>query len=137
MPRSLLTASLLVAVLAVSCGSAAAPEPLRQGREVYGNKCAACHGAAGQGGVGPTLAGVTETWPSCTDQIRWITLGSEGWREQEGDSYGATAKPVLGGMPGHGETLGAAEIAAVAAFERVTYGGAEEAATLAACGVGG
>ena len=132
-----LTATLLAAVLTASCGGAdSAPGALREGREVYGNVCSACHGSAGQGGVGPTLTGVLQTWPSCADHVLWVTLGSDEWLAQEGPTYGATAKPVQGGMPGHGATLSSRQIAAVAAWERVTYGRADEASTLAECGVG-
>jgi mono/diheme cytochrome c family protein len=81
------------------------------------------------------LATVTVTWPDCLDHIRWVTLGSEGWRVEVGGTYGATAKPVQGGMPAHRDTLTPEQIAAVAAFERITYGGAAAAETLAACGV--
>jgi hypothetical protein len=39
-------------------------------------------------------------------------------------------------MPEHGATLSAREIATVVAWERVTYGRADEAVTLVECGVG-
>jgi hypothetical protein len=39
-------------------------------------------------------------------------------------------------MPAHRALLEPDEIAAVSAFERVRYGGADEAATLAGCGIG-
>lgn len=124
-----------LSLLAVSCGGSAPSGAVASGREVYAARCSTCHGASGQGGVGPSFAGVVETWPDCSDHIRWVTLGSDGWREAVGDTYGATAKPVQGGMPGHGDLLTTDEIAEVAAFERITYGGADEAATLAACGI--
>jgi hypothetical protein len=78
---------------------------------------------------------VLATWPECADHIRWITIGSAGWRDEVGATYGADAKPIEGGMPGHRDKLTTGQIAAVAAFERITYGGADEAETLAACGV--
>ena len=134
-PRHL-TFLLALLLLAVACGGESAPSAVDEGREIYGNTCSACHGAAGEGGVGPALAGVLVTWPSCIDHISWIALGSDGWLQEEGDTYGATAKPVLGGMPAHASTLSADQIAAVAAFERVTYGGASEDAALADCAVG-
>lgn len=124
-----------LALLAVSCGGSTPPSGVALGREVYADSCSSCHGASGQGGVGPSLATVIATWPECSDHLRWISLGSAGWRDAVGETYGATAKPVQGGMPGHQGVLTAEQIAAVAAFERITYGGADEAETLAACGV--
>ena len=85
--------------------------------------------------MGPALSAVTETWPSCADQVTWISIGSDGWRAGFGDTYGASDKPVLGGMPAHADRFSPEEIAAVAAFERITYGGAETAGTLADCGL--
>jgi mono/diheme cytochrome c family protein len=134
MSGRLLIATLLILAVA-ACGDSTPATALDRGRRVYADKCSACHGSAGDGGVGPALEGVLVTWPGCSDHIRWVELGSEGWAETVGETYGATAKPIQGGMPGHATSLSAAEIAAVAAFERVTYGGADEAATLAECGL--
>jgi len=102
---------------------------------VYGNVCSACHGNSGQGGVGPSLAGVTETFPSCDDQIEWISLGSDNWKQIYGEVYGAPGNPVEGGMPSHAESLSPQEIAAVAAWERATYGGITVEAAIAQCGI--
>lgn len=102
---------------------------------MYGNVCSVCHGDAGQGGVGPELTGVTETFPLCAEQIEWISLGSEQWKQTHGETYGAQDKPVAGAMPAHAETLTPREIAAVAAWERSTYGGVSEQAALDECGI--
>lgn len=131
---------LVVAVaiaLGVACGSSgpAAPE-LRAGRETYGDVCSACHGSRGQGGVGPALDQVLETWPSCDDHQRWIALGSEGWKAEVGPTYGATDVAITDVMPGQAGSLTEREIAEVAAFERVEYGGGEVDAVLADCGLG-
>ena len=96
---------------------------MAEGKAVYARVCSTCHGPTGEGGVGPALNEVAVTWPSCQDHIAWIGLGSIGWRAQVGDTYGATSKPVNGGMPAQKGNLLESEIAAVAAFERVTYGG--------------
>ena len=125
----------LAVVLLAACGGSGTPEALVAGRTVFGDHCSTCHGSSGQGGVGPALSGVAATWPSCADHIEWVTLGSDGYRAAHGDTYGATAKPVIGGMPAHRDLLTADEIAAVAAFERVTYGGIDAATALADCGV--
>jgi len=132
--RFSLSAVFAAAAILVACGGGGG-DPIRQGRGVYGDACSACHGDAGQGGVGPILAAVRETFPSCSDQIEWVALGSDGWRATHGDTYGATAKPVQGGMPAHAEALEPDEIAAVVAFERVRYGGGESASVLADCGL--
>lgn len=107
------------------------------GGEIFAASCAVCHGAAGQGAVGPALAGsaLLETFPegSCDSHISWVTLGSIGWPE---DTYGATNKPVQGGMPPAALTLTEEEIAQVALYERVALGGQDEAAGEEDCGFG-
>lgn len=124
---------LIVAVIAVGCAPSDQPEALRQGRSTYGDVCSVCHGASGEGGVGPALETLTETWPLCADQVEWIALGSEGWRAEHGETYGATDKPVAGGMPPHGDQLTVEEIRRVAAFERFAYGGVETETALEQC----
>ena len=125
-----------LALVATACGGEAVPEELRPGRSVYADTCSACHGSSGQGGVGPALDVVVETWPSCDAQMEWIALGSDGWRNANGDTYGATERPVEGGMPANSPKLSDEEIAQVAVFERVQYGGEAIAAALASCGLG-
>jgi hypothetical protein len=62
-------------------------------------------------------------------------LGSEYWRKAHGNSYGATSKPITAVVPAHGERLTPEQIALVASFERIQYGGLEEAAVLNDCGL--
>lgn len=71
------------------------------GAAVYAEQCAACHGATGEGGVGPTLAGgaVVEAFPDAADQIVVVTEGR-------------------GGMPDFGTALSAEEIEAVVLHTR-------------------
>ncbi|MDF1596722.1 MAG: c-type cytochrome [Acidimicrobiia bacterium] len=120
-------------------GGAEAASLLALGQEVYtaGAQCASCHGANGQGGTGPAMAGgaVIVTWPTCDDHIKWITLGSDGWSVAVGSTYGAEAKPVQGGMPGFEADLSDEELRAVTAFERIRFGGAPAEETLIACGL--
>lgn len=123
-------------IVGVSCGpGSATSESLRAGRGVYADNCSACHGNRGQGGVGPSLSNVRDTWPSCDDHKEWISLGTEGWKSERGPVYGANDAPIKKVMPPFGERLTPEEIAAVAVFERVEYGGGDAAAELAACGV--
>lgn len=105
------------------------------GRSVYSSTCSTCHLPDGSGGeLAASLATVTETFPECADHIRWITLGSDRWLTEVGDTYGATAKEVTRIMPSFEETLSAHEIAQVAAFERSRYGGLEPEEALDQCG---
>jgi mono/diheme cytochrome c family protein len=128
-------AVIALALILSACASANADIPLKEGRTVYGNVCSACHGNTGQGGVGPALAGVSETFPSCATHIEWITLGSVAWEQEHGETYGALNKPVAGGMPGHASNLTPEQIAAVAAWERSTYAKVSEETAIDDCGV--
>jgi len=128
-----------LALLVAACGGAEGStiDPLvAEGRDVYGRLCSTCHGGGGAGGVGPGFSGVLETFPACADQVRWIALGSAGWLEEVGPTYGEQDKEVRGGMPGFGDSLTPDQIEAVATFVRVRYGGGEESTTVAGC-VGG
>ena len=102
---------------------------------IYQATCAVCHGPAGQGAAGPALAGgaVLETFPdgACNTHREWVTLGSVGWPDT---TYGATNKPVQGGMPPAAVTLTEEEIAQVTLYERVALGGKDETTAEADCG---
>ncbi|MDZ7674453.1 MAG: c-type cytochrome [Acidimicrobiales bacterium] len=91
------------------------------GEEIYGTQCAGCHGSGGGGGSGPafTNGAIYETWPSFEDHFEWVRLGSNGWVEEYGDTYGATDKPVLTGMPGFTEDqLSDADLVFATLYER-------------------
>lgn len=107
------------------------------GGAVYAAQCVACHGAEGGGGVGPAMTGgaVLVTFPagSCADHTKWITLGSTGWPDS---TYGATGTPVAGGMPGFESSLSEVELAQVALYERVAFGGQDLMEAEAECGFG-
>jgi cytochrome c553 len=109
------------------------------GQDVYQNvaNCDGCHGANGEGGVGPAFGGVVTTFGSCADHIEWVTLGTPGFQAEGRPTYGDTNKPVggAGTMPAFGASLSAEQIAAVAAFERVRFGGSNPEETLADCGL--
>jgi mono/diheme cytochrome c family protein len=100
--------------------------PVQEGGEIYkSSACSGCHGAGGAGSASvPALTGVLETWPDFRDHMMWVRLGSVGWEEYS-DTYGATAKPVAGGMPAHA-ALEDEELALVVLYERVEFGGLEE-----------
>ncbi len=134
--RRLVTSLLLVTmVMGLSgCGQSEPEDPdLMAGQAVYA-KCAVCHGREGNGGVGPALAGVIATFPDCDTQVNWITLGSQGWKDEVGDTYGSGATPIEGSMPGFG-SLSDYDRRAVAFYERVEFGGGDPAAEREACGL--
>lgn len=109
------------------------------GSSVYTANCSSCHGGSGQGGAGPQLSGgaVASTFGACGDHITWVNLGTNGWRDAIGNTYGDTDKPVggAGAMSGFETTLTAEEIASVVLYERVVFGGTDLDATLSDCGL--
>ncbi len=122
---------------AEACGGAGSAF-FKIGQGIFNGQCAACHSTDGSGGVGPALAGgsVLQTFSACSDQIEWVTLGSNNWPNA---TYGDTNKPVLGrgvAMPGYDGSLSAEEIASVVLYERVAFGGADPITEEAACGLG-
>jgi len=73
---------------------------LDDGRDIYAERCATCHGDTGQGGQGPRLAGtVVVNYPDVADEIALVTDGR-------------------GAMPPFALTLSDDEIVAVVAFTR-------------------
>jgi mono/diheme cytochrome c family protein len=106
------------------------------GEEIYGASCAACHGAGGGGGAGPALNGgaVLETFESCDTHVTWVALGTAGWPDATyGDNN--TAVGGFGVMPGFATSLSDEDLVAVAAYERVTFGGESREETLSMCTV--
>jgi len=111
------------------------------GQALYSTNCVACHGEGGGGGAGPALAGgsVLATFPagSCADHVLWVTLGSAGWVDQVGPTYGATDKQVGGTgvpMPGFG-SLSETELTQVTLYERVAFGEEDLAEAETDCGL--
>ena len=100
--------------------------PVEEGGAVYKSAaCSGCHGAGGAGSASvPALTEVLATWPDYRDQMVWVRLGSNGWKEFS-DTYGAQNKPVGGGMPAH-PGLDDEELALVVLYERVEFGELEE-----------
>jgi len=94
------------------------------GSAVYAKAgCVGCHGAKGEGGVGPALAGgeAKLTFPTEADHIAWVETGSA---PKKGQPYGDPNRPggahvaKSGGMPSFKGQLSDAEIKAVVAYER-------------------
>lgn len=80
-------------------------EVLALGRDVFGARCANCHGSSGGGGSGPRLAGtVVETYPDPADQADVVRNGRGG------------------NMPAFGGTLSDEMIEAVVRYTREVLG---------------
>ncbi len=85
--------------------------------------CSGCHGAKGEGGVGPKLAGgeAKATFPTEADHIAWVETGSGPKRGQPyGDAGRAGGQHIdkTGGMPAFKGQLSDEEIKDVVAYER-------------------
>lgn len=102
-----------------------AETPEQVGARVYASAgCSTCHGAAGQGGVGPKLAGgeAKLTFPDEAAHIDWVKTGSQ--TKAIGTPYGdpnrAGGGHVVksGGMPAFQGKFTDEEIAAVVTYER-------------------
>jgi mono/diheme cytochrome c family protein len=72
---------------------------LEIGAETFAGTCASCHGAQGEGGVGPAFAGIEDRYPDAADQVQ-VVIGGRGQ------------------MPAFGSTLTDTQIEAVVAYER-------------------
>jgi mono/diheme cytochrome c family protein len=130
--------------VAVNCdGSefgAEEPDYFAMGSQIFGVRCAVCHGPTGAGVASfpPFIDGaLVSTFPdgTCAQHQEWVTLGSSGWPDP---TYGATNKPVGGLrvlMPGFGTQLTEEEIASVVLFERVQFGGLPLESVQADCGL--
>ena len=109
------------------------------GQEIYSGvaACAGCHGSNGGGGVGPTFIGgnLYATFPTCSDHVKWVQLGSLGWQSEVGAKYGAEDKISIGGMPSFQGKLSNEEIRAVISFERVVFGKETTETVLQDCGL--
>lgn len=134
--RSVAIVWLLVGLVAGACaGNGPTDADYLEGRSIY-STCATCHGGDGQGGAGPALATVRETFPDCTEHIRWVTLGSQRWKDEIGATYGAQGKPIDAVMPEFGASLTPEQLKQIALYERVRFGGADLETEKAACGLG-
>jgi len=110
--RVLLASGVLIAGATVfsACASGGSSEAvpsdpvLAQGQQIYTQNCASCHGQGGGGGLGPKLAGLVEQkYPNIADQEAVIANGRSS-------------------MPKFSGRLSAAEINAVARYEREALG---------------
>ena len=99
-------------------------DPLVLGAEVYRSAgCSGCHGGAGEGGVGPKLAGGDSklTFPDEAAHVSWVQTGSGPFTGQKyGDPKrpGGQLGPAKGIMPAFSGTLSGAQIEAVVKYER-------------------
>lgn len=117
----------IIYVGSLSGASTGEETALVRGGTIYSERCSSCHGATGGGGSGPALAdgAVLETFPNMADQLLWVYYGSDQYQADFGSTYGATNKPIQGGMPSWGGTLTPEELTLVVRYEREVLGGAE------------
>ncbi len=81
------------------------------------------------------MAEILVTFPDCDSHRKWVGLGSAGWKEEVGDTYGSTDKEIKGAMPAFAESLTPEQIQQVAVYERVRFGESDLEAERAACGL--
>ena len=106
-------------------GTVKGKEEANPGPRLYATNCAPCHGARGEGGVGPKLTGgeAKLTFPNEADHIAWVDSGSA---PKKGQPYGDPARAggqhiaKSGGMPGFKGRLTDAQIQAIVTYERTT-----------------
>jgi cytochrome c551 len=78
-------------------GAIADDKEVLLGRTVYSSNCAACHGASGGGGVGPSFNGgkVLQSYPTAAGQEALIRQGRGGMPAYEGDLTDAQISAVV------------------------------------------
>ncbi|CAB4853598.1 unannotated protein [freshwater metagenome] len=118
---------------------AVATGPIGVGTGLYSG-CSGCHGAAGEGGVGYAFnnGSVVATFPHIEDQLRWVKLGSDAYKNAgvqiAGDpnrAGGPHIAGVKGVMPAQAGSLSDAQILAVVCHERYDLAGADMAGAFA------
>lgn len=92
---------------------------LKRGEEVYSANCVACHQASGEGvtGVFPPLKGSVSYYGEPKNHAKIIVKGLSGKIQVQGVDYN-------GAMPAHAQFTDA-DIAAVASYERNSWGNAD------------
>ncbi|MGI9603958.1 MAG: c-type cytochrome [Acidimicrobiales bacterium] len=86
MVRGTLAVLVVIVLLSAACSSPpevpvgpdGQPDPvLSEGRDIYGDRCASCHGTSGGGGRGPNIQGerITTKYPEIADQVRVVVEG--------------------------------------------------------------
>lgn len=87
----------------------------KNGAAVYSANCSSCHGAKGEGGVGPPLAGNATVTGDPKKIIHIVKDGLTGTISVNGKSYN-------GQMPPWKATLSNADISAVISYIRTSWG---------------
>lgn len=132
----ILAIGLLLSVVRISNEQSEAAGPSLPGGAEYAAQCAACHGPDGGGGVGPALKDTHTVFPDPKEQFAWVKEVAN----THSGPYGAENKgnagkgSVPGAMPKFGGSLSDDQIWDVVIFERATFGGEDQAVSMAAAG---
>lgn len=132
----ILAIGLLLSVLRVSNQQAASAGPSLPGGADYAAQCAACHGPDGGGGVGPALKDTHTVFPDPTEQFAWVKQDAN----VHSGPYGADGKGNAGkgavpsAMPKFGGSMSDDQVWDVVIYERVTFGGEDQAISMKAAG---
>lgn len=87
-------------------GFASVDEAVAAGKDIYNGRCAACHGASGEGGIGAKITGGAIAVGPVKDHIKFVLNGS----------------PKNPMMAAYGNQLSVKEIAAVVTYQRNALG---------------
>lgn len=132
----ILAIGLLLAVLRVSNEEAASAGPTLPGGSEYAAQCAACHGPDGGGGSGPAMKDVATVFPDPALHHAWVKDQANAHSGPYGaDNKGNAGKgSVPGAMPKFSGTMSDDQIWDVVIYERVTFGGEDQAVSMKAAG---
>lgn len=132
----ILAIGLLLSVLRVSNEEAASAGPSLPGGAEYAAQCAACHGPDGGGGVGPAMKDTHTVFPDPALHFAWVKDQANTHSGPYGaDNKGNAGKgSVPGAMPKFSGSMSDDQIWDVVIYERVTFGGEDQAVSMKAAG---
>lgn len=132
----ILAIALLLSVLRVSNEEAESAGPSLPGGSEYATQCAACHGPDGGGGSGPAMKDVATVFPDPALHHAWVKDQANAHSGPYGaDNKGNAGKgSVPGAMPKFSGTMSDEQIWDVVIYERVTFGGEDQAVSMKAAG---
>jgi mono/diheme cytochrome c family protein len=111
-----------------------ANDPVTLGGTLFAQNCSSCHGANGQGGVGPQLSAglVVKNFPAIADHLKWVHTGGAPYVGKTVPGALGIPVPANNVMPAFGTANGGSlsddQIAQIVCYERVSLGGETESA---------